>query len=106
MAARYNYFSGSDSDGIDSNNPNLELTQNLSDFSSAFTSSTSRSGKLGILSDLLAWHHADPVDQYEIHRNNLLYTNYTNNRNPFIDFPEWADFIWGSVAYNGSTYQS
>ena len=106
MAARYNYFSGSDSDGIDSNNPNLELTQNLSDFSSSYTSSTSRSGKMGILSDLLAWHHADPVDEYEIHRNNLLYTNYTNNRNPFIDFPEWADFIWGSVNYNGSSYQS
>ena len=106
MAARYNFFSGSDSDGIDTNNPNLELTQNLSDFSSAFTSSTTRSGKLGILSDLLAWHHADPVDQYEIHRNNLLYTNYTNNRNPFIDFPEWADFIWGTAKYNGSTYQS
>ena len=106
MAARYNYFSGSDSDGIDTNNPNLELTQNLSDFSSAFTSSTSRKGKMGILSDLLAWHHADPVDEYEIHRNNLLYTNYTNNRNPFIDFPEWADFIWGTANYNGSTYQS
>ena len=107
MAARYNYFSGSDSDGIDSSNPNLALTQSLSDFSrSAFESTTTTKGYMGILSDLLAWHHADPVDSYEIHRNNLLYKNYTNNRNPFIDFPEWADFIWGSVVYNGSTYQS
>ena len=107
MVARYNYLSGSDSDGIDSNNPNLALTQSLSDWaSSGYSSTTSKQGKMGIMTDLLAWHHADPVDEYEIHRNNLLYTNYTNNRNPFIDFPEWADFIWGSVNYNGSTYVS
>ena len=107
MVARYNYLSSSDSDGIDSNNPNLALTQSLSDWSSTgYSSTTSKQGKMGIMTDLLAWHHADPVDEYEIHRNNLLYTNYTNNRNPFIDFPEWADFIWGSVNYNGSTYVS
>lgn len=107
MVARYNYLSSSDSDGIDSNNPNLALTQSLGDWSSTgYSSTTSKQGKMGIMTDLLAWHHADPVDEYEIHRNNLLYTNYTNNRNPFIDFPEWADFIWGSVNYNGSTYVS
>ena len=107
MVARYNYLSGSDSDGIDTNNPNLTLTQNISDWSSSgYTSSTSTQGKLGIMTDLLAWHKADPVDEYEIHRNNLLYTNFTNNRNPFIDFPEWANYIWGSVNYNGSTYVS
>lgn len=107
MVARYNYLSGSDGDGINSNNPNLSLTQSLSDWSkTSFSSTTSKKGYMGVMTDLLAWHHADPVDSYEIHRNNLLYTNYTNNRNPFIDFPEWADFIWGSVSYNGSTYQS
>ena len=107
MVARYNYLSGSDSDGIDSNNPNLALTQSLSDWaSSGYSSTTSKQGKMGIMTDLLAWHKADPVDEYEIHRNNLLYTNYTNNRNPFIDFPEWANFIWGSVDYSGTTYVS
>lgn len=107
MVARYNYLSGSDSDGIDSNNPNLTLTQNISDWaSSGYSSTTSNPGKMGILTDLLNWHHQDPVDEYEIHRNNLLYTNYTNNRNPFIDFPEWVDFIWGTAVYNGTNYQS
>ena len=107
MVARYNYYSGSDSDGISSNNPNLALTQSLSDWSkTSFSSTASKKGYMGIMTDLLAWHHADPVDSYEIHRNNLLYTNYTNNRNPFIDFPEWADFIWGTATYNGTTYQS
>ena len=107
MVARYNYLSGSDSDGIDSNNPNLTLTQSLSDWSSTgYSSTSSKTGKMGVLTDLLAWHHADPVDSYEIHRNNLLYTNYTNNRNPFIDFPEWVDYIWGTASYTGTTYKS
>ena len=107
MVARYNYLSGSDSDGIDANNPNLTLSQSLSDWSSSgYTCTTTNPGKMGILTDLLAWHHADPVDEYEIHRNNLLYNNFTNNRNPFIDFPEWVDFIWGTATYQGNTYKS
>lgn len=102
MVARYNYLSGSDSDGIDADNPNLALTQDLSDWSSTgYMSSTTKTGKMGILTDLLAWHHADPVDEFEIHRNNLLYRNYTNNRNPFIDFPDWVDAVWGVPQYEG-----
>lgn len=99
MAARYNFISGSDSDGIDHNNPNLTLYQN-DIVPSAFTSSETNPGKIGLMTDLLAWHKADPVDEFEIHRNSLLYKNYTNNRNPFIDYPEWADYIWGTVNYN------
>lgn len=94
MVARYNYLSGSDLDGINSDNPNLELVQSA-DKSSSYTSSTTVTGKIGILSDLLEWNRLDPPDEWEIHRNNLLYTNFTNNRNPFIDFPSWADLIWG-----------
>ncbi len=105
MVARYNYLSGSDSDGIDSNNPNLTLAQS-NEVLTKYTSSTSVTGKMGIMTDLLAWHHADPVDKYEIHRNNLLYNNFTNNRNPFIDYPEWVDYIWGTATYDGRTYQS
>ena len=97
MVARYNYISASDSDGINSNNPNLELVNNLSSFqNSGYTSSTSTTGKLGILQDLLEWNRLDPPDEFEIHRNNLCYNNFTNNRNPFIDFPSWADAIWGT----------
>ena len=97
MVARYNYLSGSDADGIDSNNPNLELVDNLTSYSSSgYESSTSQTGKLGLIQDLLEWNKLDPVDEFELHRNNLLFNNYTNNRNPFIDFPEWADLIWGA----------
>ena len=96
MAARYNYYSGSDSDGIDANNPNLVLVDNTTSWSSSgYTSTTSNPGKQGILRDLLAWNRLDPPDEWEIHRNNLVYTNFSNNRNPFIDYPEWAEYIWG-----------
>ena len=96
MVARYNYYSGSDSDGIDSNNPNLILVDNTTDWeNTGYTCTTENPGKQGILRDLLAWNRLDPPDEWEIHRNNLLYNNFTNNRNPFIDYPEWAEYIWG-----------
>jgi len=44
---------------------------------------------------LLAWHAADPVSQKEIDRNNTIYNTSQHNRNPFIDHPEYVDFIWG-----------
>ena len=45
---------------------------------------------------LLAWHRLDPVSQKEIDRNNAVETQQ-GNRNPFIDFPDLAEFIWGSA---------
>ena len=104
MAARYNYFAGSDTDPIDGNNPNLVLLNDLSENDRTGTSSASNPYGMGLLSDLLAWNKLDPVDEYEIHRNNLLYKNFTNNRNPFIDFPQWADDIWGTADLDGKNY--
>ena len=104
MVARYNYIA-KDGDTIDSNNPNLELAQ-TNEIIGGYTSSKTTTGKMGIMTDLLYWHHLDPVDEFEVHRNNLLYTNYTNNRNPFIDFPDWVDYIWGTVTYDGRNFVS
>ncbi len=42
---------------------------------------------------LINWHHDDPVSEKEIERNNAVYT-IQQNRNPYIDHPEWADCIW------------
>lgn len=97
MAARYNYYSGYDEEEINSNNPNLELVDAAwnTDYSGSYDSTEIKPGRMGVLRDLLAWNRLDPPDEWEIHRNNLLYTNYTNNRNPFIDYPEWAEYIWG-----------
>lgn len=44
---------------------------------------------------LLKWHRADPVSQKEINRNEAVY-QVQNNRNPFIDDPELAEYIWGN----------
>lgn len=44
---------------------------------------------------LLQWHRDDPVSQKEIDRNEQIYTIQAN-RNPFIDYPELADYIWGT----------
>ncbi|MDR0363586.1 MAG: endonuclease [Bacteroidales bacterium] len=44
---------------------------------------------------LLKWHEQDPVSQKEIERNDAVY-RIQNNRNPFIDYPELADLIWGA----------
>lgn len=43
---------------------------------------------------LLKWHRQDPVSQKEVDRNEQVYL-VQNNRNPFIDFPSLAEYIWG-----------
>jgi len=42
---------------------------------------------------LLNWHYEDPVSEKETNRNNSVYT-IQNNRNPFIDHPEYIALIW------------
>lgn len=49
----------------------------------------------GKLSTLLNWHQNDPVSSFEENRNNVIYSNYQSNRNPFIDHPEYVNLIWG-----------
>lgn len=44
---------------------------------------------------LLKWHRNDPVSTKEINRNEKVYI-YQNNRNPFIDFPELVEYLWGN----------
>ena len=45
---------------------------------------------------LMQWHRADPVSQKEIDRNQAIYDSIQHNRNPFIDYPELAEYIWGN----------
>lgn len=44
---------------------------------------------------LLQWHRQDPVSPKELTRNNKVYS-IQGNRNPFIDYPELAEYIWGN----------
>ncbi len=55
------------------------------------------------ISMFLEWNTLDPVSEKETTRNEVIYdgngtgTPYKQgNRNPFIDYPELADYIWGS----------
>ncbi len=49
---------------------------------------------MGRVSVLLRWNAEDPVDSFEMRRNDRIYSTWQHNRNPFIDHPEWADAIW------------
>ncbi len=49
----------------------------------------------GKLCVLLQWHIQDPVDSFESRRNNRIY-EWQQNRNPFIDNPQWAQSIYGA----------
>lgn len=43
---------------------------------------------------LLDWHRRDPVSSKETNRNNAV-EDFQDNRNPFIDYPELVEYIWG-----------
>lgn len=45
------------------------------------------------ISLLLEWHLADPVDDFERQRNDVIYS-WQGNRNPFIDNPLWFEAVW------------
>lgn len=54
------------------------------------------------LSTLLQWHNDDPVDDFERRRHDTVY-NYQQNRNPFIDNPDWVCDIWGGTCTASAT---
>lgn len=53
---------------------------------------------------LMKWHRQDPVSKKELIRNEVIYGNATynksdykqGNRNPFIDYPQLAEYLWGN----------
>ena len=90
MAVRYEGFAG---------DPDLELTENI-------FSNTDKTPVHGVLSTLLEWHRTDPVDAWEENRNNIIYNSFQGNRNPFIDFPDLAEHLWGTAIGASWTPQS
>lgn len=44
---------------------------------------------------LLKWHREDPVSPKEIQRNDAV-SVHQHNRNPFIDYPELVEYVWGN----------
>ncbi|MBP3689075.1 MAG: endonuclease [Bacteroidaceae bacterium] len=43
---------------------------------------------------LLKWHREDPVSEKELRRMDAV-SDYQHNRNPYIDYPELVEYIWG-----------
>ncbi len=62
----------------------LELVKNVPASGGAY---------MGNIYTLLEWNREDPPDDFERHRNDVIYS-YQKNRNPFIDHPEFANLIW------------
>ena len=50
--------------------------------------------KMAQLSTLLDWNRKALPSVKEKSNNQKIYESYQNNRNPFIDYPEFADAIW------------
>ncbi len=67
--------------------PELELTDIRSQI--VQSNNYAQTAYMGLLTDLLAWHQADPPDAAEAARNDVI-QGFQGNRNPFVDHPEWA----------------
>lgn len=92
MAVRY--------EGDASNEPDLELDAPSS--TRYYNFSSGAKGIHGKFDDLYKWATSgqDPVSSYEVNRNNIIYSQYQHNRNPFIDHPEFIQMIYDKE-YNG-----
>ena len=72
-----------------------------------FTNNTYLSLRDWAMELLLDWSRNDPVSQKEIDRNDAVYS-IQGNRNPFVDDPELAEYIWGDrqgEAYSVEHYE-
>jgi endonuclease I len=67
-----------------------------------FDGSTGRVFTNPFIDILVKWHTDDPVSPKEIAINNAVYYNHQNNRNPYIDHPEYVGMIWNSFLANTS----
>jgi endonuclease I len=68
----------------------LELAEDGFEVGETYTMDRVTMGKLSVL---LEWHKLDPVDAFEVKRNEVIF-NAQGNRNPFIDKPEYVHLIW------------
>lgn len=88
IARMYFYFATRYEDGLTSYNAY-----------DMFDGSTNQAFVQTFLNILYTWHIQDPVSQRELDRNNAIF-NAQNNRNPFIDHPEYVLSVWGSLLSN------
>ena len=73
--------------------PDLIVTDNAALITTTPSGVTVSTAYMGMESDLLNWNDQDPPDAGEQLRNEVVYS-YQQNRNPFIDHPEWARCVF------------
>jgi endonuclease I len=81
--------------------PDLILTDDLSRIATS-GGENAPVAYMGELGTLLAWNAQDPVDDLERQRNDVV-ESFQENRNPFIDHPEWATCLFQGICAASST---
>ena len=89
------YYNTCGSGGSSNGSKPLELSNNPSDDKDLHT--------MGRLDRLIEWNNKYPVTDQEKKRNEYLYAN-NFGRNPFIDHPEFANYIWDTNGIRTSQY--
>ncbi len=97
MIARQEFYMAVRYDGTEANTQDLEIgTGNVANPSG----SEDLPPQLGNLTRLLEWHYAAPPDSFERNRNQIIFTSYQHNRDPFVDHPEWVWSVFVNQANN------
>jgi endonuclease I len=81
MIARHEFYMATRYDGADALTIDLEL----------FPGDPSGATGLGSLTRMVEWHYQAVPGEFELRRNQIIYSDYQRNRNPYIDRPE---FVW------------
>ena len=81
--------------------PDLVVTDNLNLITS--TGGNASVAYMGLLSVLVRWNAADPVDDRERAHNDAVFS-FQGNRNPFVDHPDWVNALF--VPSTGPTIAS
>ncbi len=89
-------YEGGTHGGTGVNEPDLIVTDDRSLIANGQSTSNRSVAYMGVLSTLLAWHRADPPDAFELRRNDVVF-GAQGNRNPFVDHPEWIDYLFGGA---------
>ena len=80
----------------DGSEPDLILTDDPYLIQASQTGDNEDVAYMGLLEVLLQWHQDDPVDDLERHHTDMV-AQYQGNRNPFVDHPDWAGYIFAGT---------